>query len=133
MNWLEGKELLPLVRGPLHRDHLRDYASASGDLNPIHLEEAFAKQAGYPSVIVHGMLSMAFLADALRQNFPFQDYRVKRLSSRFKKITFPGDQLEIKDKVKKIDSEGVWVLLWIENQKKEVTTQGEALVEPLSS
>jgi len=134
MNWSEGQDLLPLQRGPLHRNHLGDYATASGDMNPIHLDEEFAKQAGYPSVIAHGMLSMAFLADALRRNFPSQKYQVKNLSCRFKKITFPGDQLEIKGKVKKVSPEGrSLVSLWIENQKGEVTTQGEATIEPILS
>lgn len=134
MNWVEGQNLKEHQRGPITRENLKEYAQASGDMNPIHLDESFAKQAGYPSVIAHGMLSMAFLADALRANFPPDSYREKSLSCRFKKVTFPGDELAIKGKVKKIDQAGeIIISLWIENQKGEVTTQAEAQVHSLRS
>lgn len=132
MTWSEGQELQSVKRGPISREHLKHYASASGDMNPIHLDDEFAKQAGYPSVIAHGMLSMAFLGDLLRENFPSQRYWVKNLSCRFKKITYPGDELLLKGKVKKENLDGEWVIsLWIENQKGEVTTQGEALIQSI--
>ena len=40
------------------RADLVAYAHASGDLNPIHQDEAFAKSVGLPDVIAHGMLTM---------------------------------------------------------------------------
>lgn len=40
------------------RADLVAYANASGDLNPIHQDEAFAKSVGLPDVIAHGMLTM---------------------------------------------------------------------------
>jgi len=47
--------------GPIAREDLRRYAEASGDLNPLHLDPEFARQAGFDDVIVHGMLGMALL------------------------------------------------------------------------
>ncbi|MET8505512.1 MaoC/PaaZ C-terminal domain-containing protein [Streptomyces sp. NPDC004787] len=55
---VEGTALPPL-RCALTRADLRRYAAASGDHNPIHLDDAAARAAGFPSVIAHGMLSMA--------------------------------------------------------------------------
>jgi acyl dehydratase len=49
---------LPTVSYRLTRAHLRRYAEASGDLNPIHLDPAAARAAGLPDVIAHGMLLM---------------------------------------------------------------------------
>lgn len=49
------------------REMLIDYASASGDHNPIHQDEAFAKSVGLPDVIAHGMLTMGLAASALEQ------------------------------------------------------------------
>lgn len=40
------------------RDSLVRYAGASGDFNPIHYNDAFAREVGLPSVIAHGMLTM---------------------------------------------------------------------------
>lgn len=46
----------------VNRAVLKQYADASGDQNPIHQDEAFAKSVGLPDVIAHGMLTMAFVA-----------------------------------------------------------------------
>ena len=43
----------------IDRELLKKYADASGDQNPIHQDEAFAKSVGLPDVIAHGMLTMA--------------------------------------------------------------------------
>jgi acyl dehydratase len=53
-----GTELPPL-RIDLQRVNLVMYAGASGDFNPIHWNERFAKAVGLPDVIAHGMLTMA--------------------------------------------------------------------------
>lgn len=53
----EGDEL-PGYEINFTRDHLTAYANASGDMNPIHLDEAVAKSVGLPDVISHGMLTM---------------------------------------------------------------------------
>ena len=53
-----GTELPPL-RVPIQRVNLVMYAGASGDFNPIHWNETFAKAVGLPDVIAHGMLTMA--------------------------------------------------------------------------
>ena len=45
----------------VNRELLKRYADASGDQNPIHQDEAFAKSVGLPDVIAHGMLSMALV------------------------------------------------------------------------
>jgi acyl dehydratase len=127
MNWTVGQELKPLEKPEITRDHLKAYAAASGDHNLIHLDEKFAREAGFPGVIVHGMLSMAFMADHLIHNFPEASYKLLRLKTRFRKVTFPGDRLVCGGKVKSIQPDGsLLVSLWTTNQKGENTTEGEA-------
>ena len=46
----------------VNRALLKQYADASGDQNPIHQDEAFAKSVGLPDVIAHGMLTMGLVA-----------------------------------------------------------------------
>lgn len=53
------------VSYPVSRAMLVAYAEASGDQNPIHQDEAFAKSVGLPDVIAHGMFTMATAARLL--------------------------------------------------------------------
>ncbi|MBT2382595.1 MaoC family dehydratase [Streptomyces sp. ISL-11] len=53
-----GQEL-PTRSFPVTRADLVRYAGASGDFNPIHWNEKFAKEVGLPDVIAHGMFTMA--------------------------------------------------------------------------
>ncbi|MFI1969471.1 dehydratase [Streptomyces cinnamoneus] len=50
---------LPAQSFPVTRATLVEYAGASGDFNPIHWNEKFAKEVGLPDVIAHGMFTMA--------------------------------------------------------------------------
>lgn len=47
------------------RDRLVRYASASGDFNPIHYNDAFAESVGLPGVIAHGMLTMGLAVETI--------------------------------------------------------------------
>jgi acyl dehydratase len=53
---------LPAKTFPINRILLVQYAGASGDFNPIHTQETFAKLVGLPDVIAHGMYTMAIAA-----------------------------------------------------------------------
>ncbi|NBR93584.1 MAG: dehydratase [Actinobacteria bacterium] len=50
----------------INRESLKKYADASGDQNPIHQSEEFAKSVGLPNVIAHGMFTMALAGEAVR-------------------------------------------------------------------
>ena len=66
---------------PLSRASLVDYAAASGDHNPIHWNERFAREVGLDGVIAHGMLSMgaviAPVVDWLGDPGAVVDYRTR--------------------------------------------------------
>jgi acyl dehydratase len=70
------------------------YAEASGDRNPIHVDENVAKMAGLPGIILHGLCTMAFtskiMIDSLCNGDP---KRLKRLAVRFSRPVFPGDTI----------------------------------------
>ena len=59
MSELTKDQVLPEKSYAINRELLVAYANASGDQNPIHQDEAFAKSVGLPDVIAHGMLTMA--------------------------------------------------------------------------
>ncbi|GAA2624912.1 MaoC family dehydratase [Streptomyces axinellae] len=62
---VEAGTELPVRTFPVDRDRLVRYAGASGDFNPIHWNERFAKEVGLPDVIAHGMFTMAEAARAV--------------------------------------------------------------------
>ena len=68
----------------IDRELLKKYADASGDQNPIHQDEAFAKSVGLPDVIAHGMLTMA-LAGKFISDWAGGSAAVKEFSARFTK------------------------------------------------
>jgi len=74
------------------RAMLKAYADASGDQNPIHQDEAFAKSVGLPNVISHGMLTMALVGNYVTQ-LAGGAAAVKEFSARFMKpVIVPVDE-----------------------------------------
>src|SRR6201986_4860191 len=61
------------------------YAGASGDFNPIHIDEEFAKSVGLPGQILHGLYTMAQVARAQTEAAGGPD-KLKRLSVQFRGI-----------------------------------------------
>lgn len=132
MSFSPGTPLQTLLKEPFTVEQLKEYAEASGDHNPIHLDEKFAKEAGFPSVIVHGMLSASYLADFVRHHFPESDYLLVRFKARFRKVTFPGDRFTMEGEVKELLSDGrILVTLKAKNQQGELKIDGEAEVRPI--
>jgi acyl dehydratase len=81
----EGQQLPELVRGPITRGTLALFGGASHDHVLLHIDSDYAKSAGMDDVFAHGMLSMAYLAQALRSWA--QQERLRRWSARFTAIT----------------------------------------------
>jgi acyl dehydratase len=65
MNSGQPGEEIPAREFPISRFDLVRYAGASGDFNPIHWNERFAKSVGLPDVIAHGMYTMALAVQVL--------------------------------------------------------------------
>jgi acyl dehydratase len=90
MNKIEtGAELAPKTFN-INRKLLVAYANASGDQNPIHKDETFAKSVGLPDVIAHGMLTMALAGKYLSEIAGSQS--VVEFSAKFiKPVVVPAD------------------------------------------
>jgi len=135
-----GQELSPLVKPPITQEQLRRYADASGDYNPIHLDEQAAHRVGLDSVIAHGMLSMAFLGQFVNQQIAdIPGARIAELRVRFINMVRLGDTLTclgvVKSQAINDDlSQSVTIECWAQNQKGDKVTTGEAVViVPLAS
>lgn len=84
---------LPERRVTFTREHIREYAEASGDMNPIHVDEDFARSVGLPGVIAHGMLQMGLLANVAVAAAHGDPTRIRRLAVRFAGMVVPGETI----------------------------------------
>lgn len=123
-----GDEIPPLVKGPLAQIQLTRYAGASGDFNPIHQDEEFARAAGMGGVFAHGMLSMGFVAQALTDWAGVGT--VRRFGVRFAGLVRLKDTVTCRGRVvaktSKDDRHLVDLDVWAENQKGDKVVTGRA-------
>jgi acyl dehydratase len=125
-----GDELPPLVKGPIKQIQLTRYAGASGDFNPIHQDDEFARDAGMGGVFAHGMLSMGFVGQAVT------DWAgagtVRKLGVRFAALVRLKDVVICRGRVvAKSSTAGVHLVdleVWAENQQAEKVVTGRATV-----
>lgn len=88
-----GQAMPSLTKGPVAKLQLVMYAGASGDFNPLHTDDDFAKAVGMPGVIAHGMLIMGFVGQAITDWIPRRN--LKKMGVRFAGMTFPGETITI--------------------------------------
>ena len=77
------------------------YAGASGDFNPIHIDEEFAKQVGLPGRILHGLWTMAQVARA-QTNAAGGPQSLARLAVQFRGMGVPEAELEVTGEVREV-------------------------------
>ena len=124
-------DALPDLRKTVTVEQIRAYAAASGDRNPIHLDDEFARRAGLPGVIAHGMLTMAFV-NQLVTDWLGSRGAVRSLQGRFAGMVLPGDEVRCTGTVlSKDDSRRrITLSLGAANQRGErVFTKGVAEAE----
>ena len=78
------------------------YAGASGDYNPIHIDEEFAKQVGLPGRILHGLWTMAQVARA-QTEAAGGPHALKRLSVQFRGMGLPEQEIVVTSRVKDVN------------------------------
>jgi 3-hydroxybutyryl-CoA dehydratase len=125
-------QLLPVLEKKIIQEEINLYARASGDFNPIHIDEDFARKTPLGGTIAHGMLVLAYVSQMLTQAFGQSWLTAGNLNVRFKAAARPGDLLRISGKVKKIVLENqetsVSCDVLCQNQKDEIVITGEARV-----
>jgi 3-hydroxybutyryl-CoA dehydratase len=99
------------------------YAAASGDFNPIHIDPAIGQLAGYQGVILQGMCTFSWLADACAA-YVGDPARVRRVRARFTKPVQVGDVLTFKGRCAAVDGGTVKLEVSATNQRGEEVLKG---------
>jgi acyl dehydratase len=105
------------------------YAEASGDPNPIHTDPEFAKSAGLPGVILHGLWTMAQVARANAKLADSDPRSLKRLSVQFRGMGFPEQELVVSGTVKSVDDGRVVIDTVAAQGDNQVIRNAEAELE----
>lgn len=99
-------QALPTLDRQVNKEHVRAYAEASGDHNPLHLDESFAATTQFGKPIAHGMLALAIVSEMLAQSFGQHWLTAGSLKARFKGPVYVGEGISISALVSKESLEG---------------------------
>jgi acyl dehydratase len=121
-----GDEIAPLKVTPDKYLTIR-YAGASGDFNPIHVDEEFAKQVGLPGKILHGLYSMAQIARA-QTDAGGGPQALRRLSVQFRGMGLPEHEMTVTGTVREVNGDIAIIETSCEQQGKLIIRSGEAEV-----
>jgi acyl dehydratase len=105
------------------------YAGASGDFNPIHIDEEFAKAVGLPRSILHGLYGMGLTAKANAALADGDPRALKRLKVQFRGMGFPEQEIVVSGTVKSVDGDRVVVDTVAKQGDTELIKNAEAELE----
>ncbi len=128
----EGKVFDPVVKH-ITQGNINLYAEASGDFNPIHIDESFAAKTPLGGTIAHGMLSLAYVSEMMTSAFGQNWLSEGKLRAKFKEPARPGDTLTINGKItcleQRDDVSYANCSFECLNQKGEMIVTGETTVK----
>lgn len=123
-----GDPIPPLTRAALTRSEMVAFAVVAQESSQLHLDEEFARQAGYGSISAPGLLGMALAGQTVEQWL--ENGRVIGITTRFQKLIWPGDVLTAKGViVRKYEASGqhrVDCDVWVQNQANDIVLKGTA-------
>jgi acyl dehydratase len=106
------------------REDVKAYADASGDQNPLHQDDEFARSVGFPGIIAHGMFSMAHLVTALK-DWVGDPAALRSIKVQFRAVVYMDETLVARGRVASRDEAGRRVTLdvWAELERDGRTVQ----------
>jgi acyl dehydratase len=125
---LEQGGQIPQVRITPDKYLTNRYAGASGDFNPIHIDEEFARAVGLPGRILHGLWTMAQVARAQTEAAGGPGH-LKRLSVQFRGMGLPEQEIVVSGTVRELDDRYALIDTLAEQGGKEIIRNAEAELE----
>jgi acyl dehydratase len=125
---LQAGEQIPELRITPDKYLTVRYAGASGDFNPIHIDEEFARVVGLPGRILHGLWTMAQVARAQTEAAGGPE-RLKRLSVQFRGMGVPEQEVTVSGTVRELAGGRAIVETVAEQSGKQIIRNAEAELE----
>ena len=122
---MEAGDQLPELKVTPDRYLTVRYAGASGDFNPIHIDEEFARSVGLPGRILHGLWTMAQVARAQTEAAGGPD-RLKRLSVQFRGMGVPEQEVVVSSKVREVAGDVATIDAEARQGDTRIVRRGEA-------
>ena len=122
---LEAGSKIPEVRVTPDKYLTARYAGASGDFNPIHIDEEFARQVGLPGRILHGLYTMAQVARAQTEAAGGPD-RLRSLSVQFRGMGLPEKEIVVRTTVREERGGAIIVDAVAEQDGKQIIRNASA-------
>ena len=106
------------------------FAALTGDHNPVHVDEAFAKTTRFGRTIAHGMLTASLISSVLANKLPGEGSVYLGQTLQFVAPVFPGDEITARVTVKQVREDKPIVKLETicVNQNGAIVIRGEATV-----
>ena len=125
-------DALAALEKEITQERLAHYAEASGDFNPIHLDNEFAAKTQFGGTIAHGMLLLGYLSEAMTHAFGERWVSTGKMRVRFREAARPGDHVTVTGRVRSIQETeaGSLVTCVLEghNQREQLLISGEGAV-----
>jgi acyl dehydratase len=128
MAQLKSAEQIPQLRITPDKYLTDRYAGASGDFNPIHIDEEFARAVGLPGRILHGLWTMAQVARAETEAAGGPAH-LKRLSVQFRGMGLPEQEIVVSGTVREVSDGRAVVDTVAEQDGRQIIRNAEAELE----
>jgi acyl dehydratase len=125
---MESGQSIPEIRVTPDKFVTIRYAGASGDFNPIHIDEDFARAVGLPGRILHGLWTMAQVARALTDAAGGPE-RLKRLTVQFRGMGMPEQEIVVSGTVREVRDGRAIVDTVAEQAGNQIIRNAEAELE----
>lgn len=94
---------LPAIKHTVTQDAINQYADASGDHNPLHIDPEFAKDTFYGRTIAHGLMTLAFVSQMMTE-WDWQGWGYGgETDMAFLSPVFPGDEVQVSAEVESLE------------------------------
>lgn len=137
MKSMREGEPLPTIEKKITQERIERYAEASGDFNPIHIDQEFAAGSHFGGTVAHGMMIAAFVSEMMTAGFGTDWLRSGKLKLRFRAPVLPGDTVTAFGVVKRVcELAGVTEVacsVGVRRQNDEAAITGDAIVTVASA
>ena len=96
-------DAIPTLSKVVRREDVKAYADASGDQNPLHQDDAFARSVGFPGIIAHGMFTMAHVVKAVT-DWIGDPGALASIDVQFRAAVFMDETLEAGGEIVEVDA-----------------------------